>query len=314
MKRLWSSALLFVAIGVALYAGLYYASERLVYRTGKSNPFFKIATAEHLAYDWVVLGASHAMPLDFADFNAFMQRETNLRIINLASPGTGPLYNRFVLESFLSKRRAGAVLYVVDSFAFYSRTWNEDRFADVKLIRRTPFDRAIATRLWRYCIDEGVDPRTLLDYVIGFSKVNNRERFEPDIWEGEKQFDRVYRTSATAIRSRIDYLYPEPPAPAAFARYLQDFDKLVAMAQRHGIKVAAVKMPVPAQFRSRIPNEAAFDQAFVRIATSRKIPFYDFSRALYEPRFYFDTDHLNRAGLTEFFNLRLRSIFVGTIQ
>ena len=312
MKRLWYSALLFVAIGGALYAGLYYASERLVYRTGKSNPFFKIATAEHQAYDWVVLGASHAMPLDFADFNAFMQRETNLRIINLASPGTGPLYNRFVLDSFLNERQAGAVLYVIDSFAFYSRTWNEDRFADAKLVRRTPFDRAIATRLWRYCIDEGIDPRALLDYVTGFSKVNNRERFEPDIWEGEKQFDRVYRTSTTAIRSRIDYLYPAPPTSAALARYLAEFDKLIVMAQKRGIRVVVVKLPVPTQFRSRLPNESAFDEAMLRITTGRKIPFYDFSNALDEPRFYFDTDHLNRAGLAELFNQTLKSILVGS--
>src|SRR5690606_3488693 len=120
MRRLARPALAFVAIGLLLYAGVYYWSERLVYRTGDSNPFFKIATLDTLEVDWVILGASHAMPLDFADFNAVMERETGLRIVNLAAQGTGPLYNRFALEQFLETHRTANVLYVLDSFAFRS--------------------------------------------------------------------------------------------------------------------------------------------------------------------------------------------------
>ena len=144
MKRLGKSALLFIAIGLALYACVYFAAERLMLHTGRSNPFFKIATVQDRSVDWVILGASHAMPLDFDDFNAYMQRETGLRILNLASPGTGPLYNRFVLEHFLRAHRTKNILYVVDSFAFYSRSWNEERFADAKLLGRTPFEPAIS--------------------------------------------------------------------------------------------------------------------------------------------------------------------------
>jgi len=132
MKRLAKSALLFIAIGLALYAGVYYLAEQLMVQTGRSNPFFKIATAQNSTVDWVILGASHAMPLDFADFNAQMERETQRKILNLAAPGAGPLYNRFVFEHFLREHRARNLLYVVDSFAFYSRTWNEERFTDAK--------------------------------------------------------------------------------------------------------------------------------------------------------------------------------------
>ncbi len=230
MTRPGKSALLFIAIGLALYAGVYYASEQLLYRTGKTNPFYKIATGERTDFDWAILGASHAMPLDFSDFNGFMERETGLRIINLAAPGTGPLYNRFVLEDLLTKHRVRNLLYVVDSFAFYSALWNEERFSDAKLLRRTPASLAIALRLVDYSRNSGVDPRAVLDYVSGFSKINNRERFEPDIWEGEKQFDRVYRTSATAIKSRIDYLYPKSPLETDFSRYMTEFQLLIALA------------------------------------------------------------------------------------
>ena len=276
MRALLKSALLFAAIGLAIYAGLYFAAERLMVHTGRSNPFFKIATAQHDTVDWVILGASHAMPLDFGDFNAWMEQQTGLRILNLAAPGAGPLYNRFVLEEFLRRHRARNLLYAADSFAFYARTWNEERFADAKLLRRTPFEPAIALRLWDYARHEGVGPRALLDYVSGFSKINNRERFQRDVWEGEAQFERVYRPSAAAVRKRIAYLYPEPVSQAALSRYLEAFDALLALARREGMRVVVLKMPVPAQFRSRLPGEAAFDEALSRALAARGASFRDF--------------------------------------
>lgn len=189
MKQFGKSALLFFAIGLLIYAGVYMAAERLLYRHGHSNAFFKIATTETRDYDWVILGASHAMPLDFGDFNASMERETGLRILNLASQGTGSLYNRFVLEYFLRAHRTRNLLYVIDSFTFTSRAWNEDRFSDAKLIRGAPFEMATAQLMWNYVRRDGVSPRALLDYLTGFSKINNRDRFQLDAWEGEAQFD-----------------------------------------------------------------------------------------------------------------------------
>jgi hypothetical protein len=314
MKRLGKSALLFIAIGLVLYALVYYAAEQLLYRTGKSNPFFKIATVERSEFDWVVLGASHAMPFDFDDFNAFMERETGLHILNLASPGTGPLYNRFAFEHFVSAHKAKNLLYVVDSFAFYSPAWNEDRFADAKLLRRTPLKPAIAWRLLEYSLRAGVDPRAALDYLSGFSKLNNRERFEPDIWEGEKQFDRTFRPSATATRSRIAYLYPSPPDEAQLSRYLGEFETLIGEAQRREMGVIVIKTPLPADFRRRLPEEQEFDAAMGALLRAQQVPFYDFSAAMDEPRFYFDTDHLNRTGLLEFFQRYLRELLIPKSQ
>lgn len=309
MKRLGKTALLFATIGLLLYGGVYYGAERLMYRTGDSNPFFRIATAEDRPFDWVVLGASHAMPLDFGDFNTVMERGTGRRILNLAAPGAGPLYNRFVLEHFLARHRTANVLYVLDSFAFYSRDWNEDRFADAKLLRRTPFEPGLARRFLDYGIYERVEALAVLDYATGFSKINNRERFLRDVWEGEAKFGRVHRPSATADRKRIAYLYPETGAdPAVFARYREAFESLIVMAQQEGVRVVVVKPPVPARFHDKLPGEAAFDDAMTELLAIHGVPFHDFSWALDEPRFYFDTDHLNRAGVTAFFDRHLWEI------
>jgi hypothetical protein len=239
-----------------------------------------------------------------------MEAETGLRILNLASPGTGPLYNRFVLEHFLSRHGAKNLLYVLDSFAFLSPTWNEERFADVKLLRRTPLDLDVARRLAVYVRQEGVDPRALLDYVTGFSKINNRERLEPDVWEGEKQFERIYRPSAAATRGRIAYLYPKPPDPADLSRYLEEFRALIALARQHDMRVIIIKMPVPSQFLDRLPGEAVFSSAVSQVLGREQVVLHDFSRAEDESNSYLDTDHLNRAGLTKFFYGHLKAILV----
>ncbi len=303
------SAVLFVAIGALLYFGVYAFSERLLYRTGDSNPFFKIETSETRDFDWVILGASHAMPLDFADFNAVMERDTGLKILNLAGPGTGPLYNSFVLEHFIREHKTRNVLYVLDSFAFYDRSWNEDRFSDAKLLSRTPFDPALAQEFVRYTLTGGVDPRALLDYVSGFSKINNRDRFKQDIWEGEAQFDRSYRPSSAADAKRIAYLYPRPsPDPKALAYYLGILDRILTLTSENGAAVTVIKPPVPPQFYRKLPNEAVFDAAVSGLLARRGVTFYDYSQAIPEPRLYFDTDHLNHDGLEQFFAQYLKPV------
>jgi hypothetical protein len=312
MKGFAKSAALFVAVGLLLYAGIYYAAEKLLYRTGDTNPFFKIASTDTRQIDWVILGASHAMPLDFHDFNSAMENATGKRIVNLAAPGAGPLYNRFVLDQFLSKHQAANVLYVADSFAFYGQEWNEDRFADAKLLSRTPFDPNLARRFFTYVVQEGVDARALIDYATGFSKINNRDRFKKDIWEGETTFDRVYRSSATATAKRIAYLYPKgAPNPATTARYLAVLDGLITTAQENGASVTVLKLPLPAMFREKLPSEAEFDQKLAAHLSAQGVPLHDFSSAMDEPRFYLDTDHLNRAGATEFLERHLKTILTG---
>jgi len=309
MKRLAACALLFAAIGLALYAAVYYASERLVQRTAHANPFHKIEARGDA--DWVILGASHAMALDFGDSNDRMQRATGLAIVNLAATGTGPLYNRFVLEEYLRRHRARNVLYVADAFTFYSKAWNEDRFADAKLIRRTPFEPAIAARMWRYAREEGVDPRAVLDYVSGFSKVNNRERLQRDAWEAEAQFGRTYRPSASVAAKRIAYLYPDGTPAAALDRYLGELDDLVAVAKGAGARVVVIKLPLPDLFRGKLPDEAAFDARLAATLARRGVAFHDFSASLSDPRFFFDSDHLNRAGMEAFFARELKGLLEG---
>lgn len=305
-----ASALAFLAIAVAIWIALVAGAERLACRNGHTNPLFKVESAGP-AYDWVILGASHAMPLDFDDFNGEMQRETGLRILNLAGPGVGPLYNRFVLEHFLAGRTTRNVLYVVDAFAFRSPAWNEDRFSDPGLLARTPLDAALATRLAAYVRDERVDVRALLAYATGFALLNDRTRFAVDRWEGEAQFDRVFRPSASAERKRVDYLYPPVGDEAALRdRYLSTLGRLVKLARAKGATVTLAKFPLPPRFRALLPGEAEFDAAIAGFAAAHAVPFRDFTAAIGDGAFYADTDHLNRAGVRKLFQGNLRQLLM----
>jgi hypothetical protein len=300
---------LFLAIGLLLYTGVYAAAEHLANRNGHANPLYKIATLAPGPVDWVILGTSHAMPLDFADFNAHMQRETGARIVNLAAPGTGPLYNRFVLAQLLAAHHADNLLFVVDSFAFAARAWNEDRFADSKLLARTPLRAATIGSFAAFSLHDGVDPRAWLDYVTGFSKINNPDRFARDVWIGETQFERVYRSSASAERQRIAYLYPGgAPSAAVTARYLDTLRRIVVMARAAGVHVVAIKPPLPPRFRSLLPGEAAFDARLQELLAREGITLHDLSATLDQPNLYLDTDHLNRAGVTALFDRHLKAI------
>lgn len=298
----------FVAIGLVLYALLFAVAEQLARSTGHANPLFKIATLEASSVDWVVLGTSHAMPLDFGDTRQVLQRRTGASFLNLAATGTGPLYNRFVFEQFLRGHRTRNLLLVVDSFAYYSRAWNEERFADAKLLARTPFEWPVAADLWTFVRSDGVPVQAWLDYVSGFSKINNRDRFRQDSWEGEAQFERTWRPSTSAVKKRIQYLYPDGAPTAARNRYLAELKRLLDLAAASGVRVVAIKLPVPPQYASQVPQEAAFDAALRRVLADNAVVYRDLSASLREPRFYFDSDHLNRSGVNELIDRELAAL------
>jgi hypothetical protein len=301
------SAAAFVAIGVVLYLGLFAAAERLVYQYGDRNRFFMVRTAPETAFDVVVLGASHAAVFDFADMNARLEALTGKRIINLSIVGGGVVVNRLVLDYFFTRHRAATVLYVVDSFAFYSREWNEERLEDARLFHRAPVDPALA----RLLAGRGISWRVALDYVTGFSKINNADRFAPDVPAEASRFERRYRPIDQLDRQRIDYLYPaaiDDAVRSTRQRYLSQFEALVASARERGSRVLLLRPPLPPRTRAMIPGEAEFDAALQEVASRVGAELHDLSGVVDDPALYFDTDHLNRAGVLQLYERHLAGI------
>jgi hypothetical protein len=290
------TAVRFVCLGLIWYGAIYAASEGLVYRHGRGNRFFTIRTAPLERYDFVILGASHAAVLDYQDINERLEAVTGSRILNVSIVGAGPVVNRLVLEYFLARHRASAFVYVVDSFAFYSAEWNERRLEDVRLFQRAPFDVSLA----RLLLASPARPRVAVDYISGFSKINNPNRFRPE-GEGEaNRFERTYRPIPQLDRQRIDYLYPREIDPQALRlrnRYLLELEALIERARSAAGRTVIVRPPVPARFRAMIPGEDAFDAELEKLAAAAGAELRDFSRVANEDGFFYDTDHLNRRGV-----------------
>jgi hypothetical protein len=89
---------------------------------------------------------------------------------------------------------------------------------------------------------------------------------------------------------------------------------MLELAERRNVRVVVIKMPTPGQFRTLLPNEAAFDEAMTATVANHGISFNNLSAELDEPRFYFDTDHLNRAGVAELFARHLKATLMTPVN
>jgi hypothetical protein len=297
----------FAAIGFLLYGALYVLAEWLVYQHAERNRFFMVRTAPLAEYDYLILGASHAAVFDFDDMNRRLEAMTGARILNLSVVGAGVVVNRLLHDYFLQRHRANSILYVVDSFAFYSPDWNERRLEDARLFQRAPFDPALA----RLLPSSGASRTVALDYVSGFSKINNPDRFGPDRPAEAARFDRRYRPVDQVDRQRIAYLYPATIDDAArvnLRRYLEQFESLVDGARARGARVILLRPPLPQRTRSLIPGEAEFAVTLRESAARSGAELHDLSEAIDDPALYFDSDHLNRAGVTQLFERYLVGI------
>ena len=109
----------------------------------------------------------------------------------------------------------------------------------------------------------------------------------------------------------MEYLYPDVGDEAAStARYLGELSDLIQFARGRGADVTVIRPPLPSRFRKLLIGEAEFDEKLTSIAASDDASVLDLSGSMDDPRFYADTDHLNRAGVTEFLQQYLKGILV----
>jgi len=162
----------FVALFALLYAGAAGIAEVTIGRSGQETAFQKLLAMRGTQVDWLVLGASHALPLAFGDIPKRLEADTGQSMAVLAEVGAGPLYNGFVFRQAKRDIAPRHLLYVVDSFAFTSPRWNEERITDRKLLRKTPLRPSTAAIMADLTIRRGIKPTALADYLTAFSKLN----------------------------------------------------------------------------------------------------------------------------------------------
>ena len=309
VRSFLGSAVPFVLVGLVLYGLVLAGSEWLVYEHGLRNPFFKVHTAEHAEYDHVILGASHAAVFDYRDMNQRLEEATGARVLNLATVGAGITINHLLYDYFSREHRADHVVYILDSFAFYSPEWNEERLQDASLFARAPWDPTLAWLLLRRPDARGM----ALDYVFGFSKINNADRFEPDLFEAEgSRFERTYRPIPQIDRQRIEYLYPDPdamePATLDESPYLEEFQELIRSARERGAGFVVIRPPIPERMQEMIPGEEHFARTIDSIARLHDVEYHDFSSVNNDEEYFYDSDHLNREGTLRFIEEHLADV------
>ena len=300
-------AAVFALLSIVLYAGLYTASERFIGLYALRNRFHMVYTAPHNRYDHVILGASHAAVFDYRDMNSRLEELTGAKVLNLSIVGAGITVNRLLLDYFLIEHQTDSVVYVLDSFGFYSAEWNEERLQDTALLQRAPFDPALAWLLVRHPTTRAV----ALDYVIGFSKINNPNRFAPDVLETEgNRFDRTYRPVPQIDRQRVAYLYRDVGDDIIVedSPYFAAFEGLIREVQSRDIRMTIVRPPIPDRMRAMIPNEVQFDSAIRAILNRYGVTLQDFSYVNNDESFFFDSDHLNQAGVLSFYENYLADV------
>jgi hypothetical protein len=291
-----------LAVGVLIYGAIYALAEIIVHDTSVRNRLYMINTAPRTSYDYVIVGASHAMPFEFEGMNDRLETMTGTSIINLSIEGGGPVPVRFLTDYFLARHTARNVLYMVDSFAFYSEQWNEVRIDDPELLARAPFDWDLLYTLLKFPSTRGLAP----GYLTGFYKINNQERFESDLSDAERsRFTRTYRTNARVDERRMAFLYPESKGAETTDKYLAQLDSLASALANRGVKLVAIKTPLPQRVLGKLSGEDEFNDKVRSVLGRHGFELHDFTTVANDDAFFYDTDHLNRDGVINFMDTYL---------
>jgi len=285
----------FVLLAVLIYLGLFVWSNHILEPRSDRNPFFRITQAKPHT-DWIVLGASHALPLGFEGVPTMVRDVSGADTLTLAVAGGGPAVSRLVAERYFADHDADGVLVVLDVFAFLDPRWNEARLADADILPKIPADLQ-TLRVFIRAISRGLPARTVLAYATGFSRINDQSRFETDRWDAEARFDSAPRPSDAADAARISYLFPDIPSEATVERAFADIEAMVRLARSHGTRIVLVYPPLPERFRTRMPDLSDIETRLAAEAGRLGVSLIDHRTLIPESRYYFDTDHLNRAGV-----------------
>jgi len=306
--RPWRIAL-FLAIGAGLYAALFVWSDAVLRAHGQGNAFFRIAEAP-AETDWLVLGASHVLPLGFDGTPGTIADATGQELLPLGVTGGGPFVMRLVAERYFADHAARHVLILPEAFSFLDQRWNAGRMGDADMVAKIPADRKTVLVMAR-AMEAGLRWQTFAGYATGFSRINDRTRFQTDRWEAEDRFDSAPRPSDAADRARIAFLYPGPPQPGASEQGFRDLAAIVELAHARKAEVVVALPPLPERFRARMPDADGFEVRVSEFCDRLGVPFHDFSGTIPEARFYFDTDHLNRSGIARWLDEGLGALLGG---
>lgn len=300
MKQITIKVSLFIAINLLIYS-LIVSIPRIRYSfehyTSESN---LLAEPHNETYDLLLLGTSH--PRIFAR-NGNHERVEHILSRHIANISKGGGHGGVFPELlFLSRfyengNHARTALYFIDPWVFYSREWNEGNY----FLGEEPFD----LRLFAKAIKAGADRSTVIDYVQ--SKLGRRWILLTPATR-ELNVDRVPSVAAmaTACQKEIQNSYMNGLDHESFVRYTNMLEETVTLAEQQHTRVTFL---FPTSLCENVPGKNQVMRFLEELKQRHHIEIHDFSKAMDEPQYFYDYNHLNSAGVEFFTEKYLLPIF-----
>lgn len=315
MDRFIVRAIIFILIGLVIYIGLYLWSDYLIDENTEFNRLYAIQSSEVTNYNFVILGASRANPLTYGDMNSKIEEIVDGKVINLSFPGGGIIPNLFHYEYFNEKHSTDNVVYIFSSFAFHAEIWNESRIGDLDFYQRSQFCPELTRQYFSYFFKDYCNSMgTPFDYLTGFSKINNQNRFQNDIPAGEKNFEETFFHREATDVERVNYLFSEGLNSELFSNYFNLFKKLATDVQASDKDFIIIRPPLRDDFSNKLyeifPKLTDYEEILLNFVTENDIPYYDLTNVNNKDDYFIDPDHLNQEGVSNLIENHLANILL----
>ncbi|MEK9173459.1 MAG: hypothetical protein AAB594_02735 [Patescibacteria group bacterium] len=258
---------------------------------------------KNVKYDLVILGTSHAREFSNGDNHQVVQAMLGKSFLNLSKSLAGVLPQKFYLSYFFKeKNKTEKILYFIDPFVLYSIDANEER-----LFNDEPFRMDV---LWGLA-ENGFSKTVIYNYLksnISRLKINPLAwlPFEPNLGTKNK-----YRAGGDFKPIDVKLLdqtvgnYYNGLDEQEFSKSALRLKNIIELAEQHQARMVFV-IP-PTQWRIDPGKEDAKKLMF-DLKEKHQVEFHDLSESVKNPKFYKDSDHLNKDGVVYFTERFLKPI------
>lgn len=246
---------------------------------------------EHHPY--VFVGTSHvgAFALCQANIQA-VERATGARVPIIARAASGVFQHRLFLQEYFDRgNTVDTVVYFVDPWCFFSRSWNEE----MKYIEIEPLDRSFLMSMIR----EGVP----LERIRAYARTKTSYTwFRKPPFPPRDCNQTVAEVDPELVAKRWKALYLDGESDAILDRYVRELFAMAEDLKARGTDVLLVIPPTllgPPRGLPRLWPTLHACQSRYDIQT------IDLSQAMSDPVLYSDLDHLNHSGIVALLNQHL---------
>ena len=291
MKRLVIKGVVLALLNVCL--GLVFLHEhesRLVYAPWQTDSVL-LAMPEEEGVDLAILGSSRAHVLSrYKDNGEVLEDALGMSTYNMALPlGGGIRPARYFLECFFEEdNTTPRLLYILDPFVFFLPGPNDAH----KFVYAEPLRFSFLKKL----VLDGYPAKRTFTYV--------RSKFSY-AWLAQvaKPLSRFDRTAEYAVDDqslfdgRIKSLYTEGLDEAHFKRYSAEFVKILDLCRTRNV---AVYLVLPPTLLGAEPGASRVLTWLESLRSEYAFELHDLTSAMGDPKYFYNLDHLNTAGVERF--------------